>query len=164
MKKTIKHSETKSAWNIIGTAGGEKYKLASVPYTVGTDNDVLDSRYRKEALDLAKSISKHLNCTGFEKSEKTNDTIGDYTDDVKQVLKRAVECDFNYILTHSGFTNNLSLEVSVRKSIHNVAKILASSHKYIMMDGKVITPRYNSYNGITVLSGLEIYTLIKQTR
>lgn len=32
IKTLIKHSESKNAWNIIGTKLGGKYKIARVPY------------------------------------------------------------------------------------------------------------------------------------
>lgn len=32
IKVKIKHSESKAAWNIVGTTLGRKYKIATVPY------------------------------------------------------------------------------------------------------------------------------------
>lgn len=57
----VKHSETKAAWNIVGTEIGGKYKIAMIPY-------VTDSRFpeestvnRKEAFDTAMYLTACLN-------------------------------------------------------------------------------------------------------
>ena len=33
-KTEVKHSQSKNAWNVVGTGLGEKYKIARVPYEV----------------------------------------------------------------------------------------------------------------------------------
>ena len=63
----IKHSESKSAWNIIGTMPGGKYKIARIPYLVIQDNEILTTLNKKEALDHALFIRKAFN-TDYEKT------------------------------------------------------------------------------------------------
>lgn len=60
MKTTIKHSRSKSAWNIIGVELGGKYKIAIVPY-IQTEDERILTRERLEALEHAEFISKCLN-------------------------------------------------------------------------------------------------------
>lgn len=60
MKTTVKHSKSKSAWNVIGTELGAKYKIAIVPY-IQTDDERILTRERVEALDHAEFISKCFN-------------------------------------------------------------------------------------------------------
>ena len=51
IKTRVVHSQSKSAWNVIGTTLGAKHKIARVPYVEGIN------RERKEALDHAEFIS-----------------------------------------------------------------------------------------------------------
>jgi intein-encoded DNA endonuclease-like protein len=51
IKTKVVHSQSKSAWNVIGTTLGAKYKIARVPYVQGINGE------RKEALDHAEFIS-----------------------------------------------------------------------------------------------------------
>jgi len=60
MKTKVVHSETKSAWNIVSTEIGSKYKIARVPYVITGCSQEIDGRNRKEALDHAQFISKCL--------------------------------------------------------------------------------------------------------
>lgn len=60
-KTTVKHSESKPAWNIIGTTIGEKYKIARVPYLVIEDNEITTTRNKYEALQDALFISRCFN-------------------------------------------------------------------------------------------------------
>lgn len=60
MKTIVKHSKTKSAWNVINTTLGEKYKIAVVPY-IQTDNEQILTRERLEAFNHAEFISKCFN-------------------------------------------------------------------------------------------------------
>ena len=57
LKTKVKHSESKSAWNIVGDTAGCKYKIARVPYLVVEDNDVLTTQHKAEALEHAMFIS-----------------------------------------------------------------------------------------------------------
>jgi len=57
---TVKHSESKDAWNIIGTDAGGKYKIARVPYYV-SDSEVLSTMNKMEALEHAVFISDSFN-------------------------------------------------------------------------------------------------------
>ena len=55
IKTKVVHSQSKSAWNVIGTTLGAKYKIARVPYVEGIN------RERKEALEHAEFLSWCLN-------------------------------------------------------------------------------------------------------
>jgi len=59
MTKVV-HSNSKPAWNIVGTVVGGQYKWARVPYNV-CDHDALDTKFKHEALLLAEFISKQIN-------------------------------------------------------------------------------------------------------
>jgi len=56
----IKHSQTKAAWNIIGTTAGMLYKYARIPYQL-TNTEEYDARNRKAAYELATKIARFLN-------------------------------------------------------------------------------------------------------
>lgn len=60
MKTIVKHSKSKSAWNIVNTTLGEKYKIASVPYIQADDPQIL-TRERLEAFEHAEFISNSFN-------------------------------------------------------------------------------------------------------
>lgn len=60
MKTIVKHSKSKSAWNIVNTTLGEKYKIATVPY-IQTDDSQILTKERLEAYEHAEFISKSLN-------------------------------------------------------------------------------------------------------
>ena len=73
IKTRVLHSQTKSAWNIVGGELGGKYKIARVPYWVSDDQELSD-RHRVEAYQHAEFISfcfnrsdlicaSNLNCT-----------------------------------------------------------------------------------------------------
>ena len=59
-KTKVVHSESKTAYNIIGTTLGSKYKVARVPYIV-TGHSEIDSREKGEAYEDAVFISLCLN-------------------------------------------------------------------------------------------------------
>lgn len=60
MRTEVKHSLTKTAWNVCGTNLGGKYKIARVPYNqIG--NEILDTREKGIALDHAIFISDCFN-------------------------------------------------------------------------------------------------------
>ena len=52
----VVHSQTKSAWNVVGVSLGAKYKIARIPYMTDA-NEVLDARNRTEAFEHAEFIS-----------------------------------------------------------------------------------------------------------
>ena len=54
------HSESKAAWNVVGTKLGGKYKIARVPYDT-SENEELSTIYRNEALIYAQFISRCFN-------------------------------------------------------------------------------------------------------
>ncbi len=59
MKTEVVHSRSKDAWNVVGTELGGKYKIARIPYTQ-SDNDILNTRWKHEALEIAMHISKSM--------------------------------------------------------------------------------------------------------
>ena len=59
MKTKVVHSQSKSAWNVVGTEWGGIHKIARIPYSQ-SDNDVLNTKWRKEALEIALHISKSI--------------------------------------------------------------------------------------------------------
>ena len=59
MKTEVVHSKSKNAWNVVSTEWGGKYKIARVPYSQ-IDNDILDTRRKHEALEIAMHISKSM--------------------------------------------------------------------------------------------------------
>jgi len=56
-----RHSESKTAWNVVGIALGGKYKIAKIPYIIVLDNEFLTTENRLEALNTAKFIAYCLN-------------------------------------------------------------------------------------------------------
>lgn len=61
IKTKVVHSQSKSAWNIVGTYPlGGKYKIARIPYLVCND-DNLNERNRIEAFEHAYFISHCFN-------------------------------------------------------------------------------------------------------
>lgn len=61
IKTKVVHSQTKPAWNVVGTEIGDPYKVARVPYTPHPSDVVADSQNRKEAYELAEFISACFN-------------------------------------------------------------------------------------------------------
>ena len=64
LKTKVVHSQSKSAWNVVGTEYGRKYKIARVPYVV-VNNEEVTSRNRLEALEHALFISHCFNNSDF---------------------------------------------------------------------------------------------------
>lgn len=60
IKTRVVHSQTKSAWNVIGENLGDKYKIARVPY-LALGNQELSDRNRIEAFEHATFISYCFN-------------------------------------------------------------------------------------------------------
>ena len=60
IKTRVVHSQTKSAWNIVGENLGGKYKIARVPYLV-LDHQELSDRNIIEAFKHAEFISYCFN-------------------------------------------------------------------------------------------------------
>jgi len=63
IKTKVVHSQSKSAWNIVGESLGAKYKIARVPYLV-FEHQELSDRNRKEAFEHAEFISHCFNNSG----------------------------------------------------------------------------------------------------
>jgi hypothetical protein len=57
----VVHSESKSAWNVIGTIPGGKYKIARIPYYAHEDSEILTTKNKHEALEHAQFISECFN-------------------------------------------------------------------------------------------------------
>lgn len=60
IKTKVVHSNSKTAWNVIGTKVGGKYKIAVVPYVV-CGNEIIDTKEKAEALLHAEYISRCFN-------------------------------------------------------------------------------------------------------
>jgi hypothetical protein len=60
MKTKVVHSESKDAWNVVGTEVGNKFKIARIPYLV-VNNEIFTTRNKNEALEHALFISKCFN-------------------------------------------------------------------------------------------------------
>ena len=60
IKTKVVHSQSKSAWNVVGTKLPGKFKIARIPYLV-SGNDIIDTREKAEALLHAEFISKCFN-------------------------------------------------------------------------------------------------------
>ena len=60
----VSHSESKDAWNVIGTKFGGKYKIARVPYFTEEGLEQLNTMNKAEALHHAKLISDMFNGRG----------------------------------------------------------------------------------------------------
>lgn len=58
MEVKIKHSESKTAWNIIGTIPGGKYKIARIPYHQDDKKgmEMYNTKQKVEALEHAEFI------------------------------------------------------------------------------------------------------------
>lgn len=63
IKTKVVHSQSKTAWNVVGTTPGGKYKIARVPYLnkEGLENEMINTREKAEALDHALFISYCFN-------------------------------------------------------------------------------------------------------
>lgn len=61
IKTRVVHSESKHAWNVIGTELGSKYKIARVPYQVVVNSNELTEREKLEAYEHAIFISTCFN-------------------------------------------------------------------------------------------------------
>jgi hypothetical protein len=63
IKTEVKHSESKTAWNIIGKSLGGKYKIARVPYTIinQKEYEIINTKSKNEALEHALYISQCFN-------------------------------------------------------------------------------------------------------
>lgn len=61
IKTTVEHSQTKTAWNVIGQNLGGKYKIARIPYLLISDSEMLSTKNKYEALMHAQYISLCFN-------------------------------------------------------------------------------------------------------
>ncbi len=59
MKAKVVHSQSKDTWNVVCMELGSKYKIARIPYSQ-TDDDVLNTICKHEALEIAMHISKSM--------------------------------------------------------------------------------------------------------
>jgi len=61
LQTKVVHSETKNAWNIVGTALGHKYKIARIPYYIAESLPEISNRNKEEAKNHATFISFCIN-------------------------------------------------------------------------------------------------------
>lgn len=61
IKTKVVHSQSKQAWNVVGTTLGGKYKIAQIPYVVLPENEMASTRLKYEALQHAEFISRCFN-------------------------------------------------------------------------------------------------------
>ena len=61
IKTEVVHSKSKTAWNVIGTCPGGKYKIARCPYHVIDGSEIYNTRSKYEALEHALFISNAFN-------------------------------------------------------------------------------------------------------
>lgn len=61
IKTIVVHSQSKSAWNVVGLKVGDKYKIAIIPYHTFEDSEILNTKNKNEALIHAQFISKCFN-------------------------------------------------------------------------------------------------------
>lgn len=66
----VKHSQSKSAWNVVGALPGDKYKIARVPYDIIEGRDILNAINKYEALQHALFISSCFNNNYTERKYK----------------------------------------------------------------------------------------------
>lgn len=60
IKTKVVHSQSKIAWNVVGTSLSGKFKIARIPYLL-TDSEILNTKEKNEALIHAQFISKCFN-------------------------------------------------------------------------------------------------------
>lgn len=60
LKTKVVHSQSKSAWNVVGTELARKYKIARVPY-IAINNEEITAKNRIEAFEHALFISHCFN-------------------------------------------------------------------------------------------------------
>ena len=60
IKTKVVHSQTKDAWNVVGSGLSGKFKIARIPYIV-SGNEITDTKEKSEALLHAEFISKCFN-------------------------------------------------------------------------------------------------------
>lgn len=65
IKTKVKHSESKSAWNVVGAQTGCKYKIARVPYDKIEGDEITTTRNKAEALEHAMFIRFCFNNTSL---------------------------------------------------------------------------------------------------
>jgi len=61
IKTKVVHSQSKTAWNIIGEQLGGKYKIARIPYLVVDGSEILTTKNKYEALLHAQFINQCFN-------------------------------------------------------------------------------------------------------
>lgn len=61
VRTKVVHSKSKSAWNVVGTTPGTKYKIARCPYISEGLDEILATKEKHEALEHAIFISNSFN-------------------------------------------------------------------------------------------------------
>ena len=94
IKTRVVHSQTKSAWNIVGETLGGKYKIARIPYLV-FDNPKLSDINRLEAFKHAEFISHCFNHSDSICEVKVSSRFSGYCSKETLEGKRCKEiCDY----------------------------------------------------------------------
>ena len=57
IKTKVVHSQTKPAYNVVGTSLGNKYKIARIPYLVNSD---LSEEWNNKEMDEAKNHAEFI--------------------------------------------------------------------------------------------------------
>jgi hypothetical protein len=61
IRTEVKHSQSKNAWNVVGTDYGKKYKIARIPYDIVENDDKTSMINMVEAKEHAIFISECFN-------------------------------------------------------------------------------------------------------
>lgn len=61
IKCKVVHSQSKTAWNIVGEELGCKHKLARIPYTILPESEIISTQNKSEALKHAQFLCYCLN-------------------------------------------------------------------------------------------------------
>jgi predicted O-linked N-acetylglucosamine transferase (SPINDLY family) len=61
IKTKVVHSQSNTAWNVIGDQLACKYKIARIPYLVVEGSEILTTQNKHEALTHAQFISRCFN-------------------------------------------------------------------------------------------------------
>ena len=79
---------------------------------------------------------------------------------IKKILKKCLEQNVEYVLTHKGFINNCDLTDIESSYLHLLAVELDSDDAVIIFDDVALTPYTTSYNGGYTLAGIKFNKII----
>lgn len=66
MTVKVVHSQTKAAWNIVGTQPGQRHKIARLPYQTDASDADWVKRERKEQYEMAVFLAEQINNRGHQ--------------------------------------------------------------------------------------------------